>query len=348
MSDGVQIFLAIFFIFVIIASIIQYYRKKGKNKITKNESKNHNFFNFDFNDYNKSKANQSNYSASEEIHDFIDDEITRICNQGDSFADSLKNLSTTNHEKYQNEILKILKTFDLDYTIFEMCFFACCDFNATTLEERAWYAISTTLDKKKEFGYVKLEMLKITVLIENKLFYVLFLLANNEKEFYLLFADTNYNLVQRLNIFLRNKIIYRNINNLDHEDLLNKEFIQKEKNIYKSNKRTYFDYLNNDSYFEQENDYDYESEFDFDSFYFNEDEWDEFLNKKQKSYKNNNEKDYHAILGVSKNATEQEIKIAFRKKAKEWHPDVCKKENAEIMFKDINEAYNNLINKKSK
>ncbi|MDE7100083.1 MAG: DnaJ domain-containing protein, partial [Malacoplasma sp.] len=68
----------------------------------------------------------------------------------------------------------------------------------------------------------------------------------------------------------------------------------------------------------------------------------------KKSYKNNNEKDYHAILGVSKNATEQEIKIAFRKKAKEWHPDVCKKENAEIMFKDINEAYNNLINKKSK
>ncbi|MDE7112176.1 MAG: DnaJ domain-containing protein, partial [Malacoplasma sp.] len=157
-------------------------------------------------------------------------------------------------------------------------------------------------------------------------------------------------LIQRLKVFLKNKIIYKNINNLDDENLLNKEFIQKEKNIYKSNMKSYFDYFNKTSYTHQKtnSNYEYEDEFDFDSFSFDEDDWDEFLNKKQKNYKSKTNKDYHAILGVSKNATEQEIKIAFRKKAKEWHPDVCKKANAESMFKDINEAYNNLINEKNK
>jgi curved DNA-binding protein len=50
-------------------------------------------------------------------------------------------------------------------------------------------------------------------------------------------------------------------------------------------------------------------------------------------------KDYYDVLGVSKTAGEQEIKAAFRKLARKYHPDVNKEANADQKFKDINEAY---------
>ena len=39
-------------------------------------------------------------------------------------------------------------------------------------------------------------------------------------------------------------------------------------------------------------------------------------------------RDYYEVLGVSKNASESDIKSAFRKLSKKYHPDVCKEEGA--------------------
>lgn len=50
-------------------------------------------------------------------------------------------------------------------------------------------------------------------------------------------------------------------------------------------------------------------------------------------------KDYYEILGVKRDASESEIKSAYRKLARKYHPDVNKTKEAEGKFKDINEAY---------
>jgi len=50
-------------------------------------------------------------------------------------------------------------------------------------------------------------------------------------------------------------------------------------------------------------------------------------------------KDYYEVLGVNKNASDEEIKRAFRKLAKQYHPDVNKEPGADAKFKEIGEAY---------
>jgi molecular chaperone DnaJ len=51
------------------------------------------------------------------------------------------------------------------------------------------------------------------------------------------------------------------------------------------------------------------------------------------------DRDYYDILGVARNAGDDEIKSAFRKLARQYHPDVNKEPDAEERFKEINEAY---------
>lgn len=50
-------------------------------------------------------------------------------------------------------------------------------------------------------------------------------------------------------------------------------------------------------------------------------------------------RDYYEVLGIQRNASDDEIKGAFRKLARQYHPDVNKEPDAEEKFKEINEAY---------
>ena len=50
-------------------------------------------------------------------------------------------------------------------------------------------------------------------------------------------------------------------------------------------------------------------------------------------------RDYYEVLGVAKEASADEIKKAFRSRAREVHPDTSDHDNAEELFKELNEAY---------
>lgn len=59
-------------------------------------------------------------------------------------------------------------------------------------------------------------------------------------------------------------------------------------------------------------------------------------------------RDYYDVLGVSKQASEEEIKKAYRSLAKKYHPDVSKEPNAEVKFKEVQEAYDTLGDKEKR
>lgn len=59
-------------------------------------------------------------------------------------------------------------------------------------------------------------------------------------------------------------------------------------------------------------------------------------------------KDYYKILGVARNASQEEIKRAYRKLARKYHPDVNKSGDAENHFKEIGEAYEVLKDKEKR
>jgi curved DNA-binding protein len=50
-------------------------------------------------------------------------------------------------------------------------------------------------------------------------------------------------------------------------------------------------------------------------------------------------KDYYQILGVARDASADDIKKAYRKLARKYHPDVSKEADAEARMKEVNEAY---------
>lgn len=59
-------------------------------------------------------------------------------------------------------------------------------------------------------------------------------------------------------------------------------------------------------------------------------------------------RDYYEVLGVSRTASQAEIKKGYRAKAKQYHPDISKEADAEIRFKEVNEAFEVLSNEDSR
>lgn len=59
-------------------------------------------------------------------------------------------------------------------------------------------------------------------------------------------------------------------------------------------------------------------------------------------------RDYYEVLGLSKGASQDEIKRAYRQLAKKYHPDINKEPGAEEKFKEINEAYDTLSDEQKK
>ncbi len=55
-------------------------------------------------------------------------------------------------------------------------------------------------------------------------------------------------------------------------------------------------------------------------------------------------KDYYKVMGVARDATEAQIKQAYRRLARKYHPDVSKEKDAEARFKEVGEAYEVLRN----
>ncbi len=59
-------------------------------------------------------------------------------------------------------------------------------------------------------------------------------------------------------------------------------------------------------------------------------------------------RDYYEVLGLTKGASQDEIKRAYRQLAKQYHPDINKEPGAEEKFKEINEAYDTLSDEQKK
>lgn len=170
-------------------------------------------------------------------------------------------------------------------------------------------------------------------------YYLCIVSVNNDKSFSIKLCSSSSNLntlneiVNYLTPLLENNI-----------------FLKMDKIAFEANKNKILNELfllidiNEEDYFVSKFNYDFSKLYEnqYDDFFDDENEIEEFENEL------NFEINYYEILGIEKNSSIEEIKKAYRQKAKEWHPDICKKDNAEEMFKQINQAFKILKNEEKR
>lgn len=111
--------------------------------------------------------------------------------------------------------------------------------------------------------------------------------------------------------------------------------------------------------YKYEPDYDYDYDYDWSKFFGKSGGYgtgSSYGSKKNGSYGGSSAKpkeegkDYYKILGVDKNATDKEIKKAYIKLMRKWHPDKNKdnKEEAEKITKELNEAYQEVLSQENR
>lgn len=62
----------------------------------------------------------------------------------------------------------------------------------------------------------------------------------------------------------------------------------------------------------------------------------------------NEEKTFYNVLGIAQTATDQDVKTAYKRMAKQWHPDVCREPDARKQFDAIKHAYDILSSKRAR
>lgn len=164
--------------------------------------------------------------------------------------------------------------------------------------------------------------------------YVIYLLLKQSSDVILIFQDKDIDTILTVIDFLENELITKKVNLILNDDQDNVELKTIVINFVLNN--NLYDSLAFSDDFEE--DFSEEDEFDeaYDENYYD----DEFIK--------NSTKDYYDILGISKKASIDEIKKAYRKKARQWHPDICGDIKANEKMKEINEAYSILSNEEKR
>lgn len=256
----------------------------------------------------------------------------KILKSKDLFIARKLSIATKNFT-YKNEFIsyvkELIKTLEVDSTVFEMFIYDTYKLSLYSLEDRLISCFWNYAVNKKKNIIKSVEFYYDTETNS----YVIYLVLKQTSSIILIFQDIDLYLIQEVITFLEVDLDNNKIDLIlsDSEDLELEVTV-----ISFMNKNNFVDLYAFTDDFEDDEDIDFDN--DFDESYDNYD--DEFVKKSQK--------DYYGILGVSKNASKEEIRKAYRNKAKQWHPDVCADKKATEMMRQINEAYSILSDDKKR
>lgn len=310
------LFVIVIIVFAVAFGVIYWYKSRSK----KNETATSNILN-----------NEDDVQAIENI---IFDDL-KILNSKKFYV--LETISTgmkifTYKNDFINGINELTKTLGTDSIIFEIFFESIYHISLYSLKEKLVKCFwSYSLNKKNNaIESIESHYDKKT---EN---YLIYLTIKQSPDIVFIFQDKSIDLIIAVIDFLEVELNTKKINKILNDknnhalSMISMDFILKN-NFCDSVAFT-------DNFKDKEDELNEEDEFDeaYDENYYD----NEFIV--------NTKRDYYSILGVAKNATKHEIKKAYIKKAKQWHPDVCKDKKASEMMKEINEAYSILSDDKKR